>query len=180
MRVSKNTWLEDGSSDILDLVSNRINWVTGLNTFCKSDRMKEGKVEEFEYLQIANYGIGGHYGCHQDPMFVYKEPWDQLPKSLNKDNADIYITGDRMSTFMLYLSDVPRGGFTAFPRLGVSVPPTKGSAVFWHNIRRSGRSDMTMLHSGCPVLLGSKWVANKWVREAANIFHRKCTGHINI
>ena len=39
---------------------------------------------------------------------------------------------------------------------------------------------MAMLHGGCPVLLGSKWVANKWVREAANIFNRRCIGDINI
>ena len=72
-----------------------------------------------------------------------------------------------------------RGGNTAFPRLGIAVTPTKGAAVFWHNIKRSGRTDMAMLHGGCPVLLGSKWVANKWVREAANIYHRSCQGHIN-
>lgn len=69
---------------------------------------------------------------------------------------------------------------TAFPRLGVAVQPVRGSAVFWSNLKRSGRSDMAMLHGGCPVLLGSKWVANKWVREAANIFHRKCYGHVDV
>ena len=73
-----------------------------------------------------------------------------------------------------------KGGYTAFPRLGIAIPPSKGTAVFWYNIKRSGRSDMAMLHGGCPVLLGSKWVANKWVREAANIFNRRCIGEINI
>ena len=129
-------------------------------------------------MQIANYGIGGHYGNHQDPMYVYKEPQDVPPMNIEPPVGS-YTTGDRMSTFMLYLSEVPRGGYTAFARLGVAVPPTRGSAVFWNNIRRSGRSDMHMLHSGCPVLLGSKWVANKWVREFANMFHRKCTGHVD-
>ena len=112
-------------------------------------------------------------------MYVYKEPLDPLIHNVERKEG-YYVTGDRMSTYMMYLSDVPRGGYTAFPRLGVAVAPVKGSAVFWHNIKRSGRSDMTMLHSGCPVLLGSKWVANKWIREFANTFHRKCTGHINI
>ena len=74
---------------------------------------------------------------------------------------------------------MPKGGYTAFPRLGVAVAPTRGSAVFWHNIRRSGRSDMHMLHGGCPVLVGSKWVANKWIREWANAFKRKCVNHID-
>ena len=81
--------------------------------------------------------------------------------------------------YLNYSIQVPKGGYTAFPRLGVSVAPTRGSAVFWHNIRRSGRSDMHLLHGGCPVLVGSKWVANKWIREWANAFKRKCYGHIN-
>ena len=53
-------------------------------------------------FQIANYGIGGHYGTHQDPMFVYKEP-EYLAKLGDQEE---YVTGDRMATFMLYLSDV--------------------------------------------------------------------------
>merc|ERR1719367_1872408 len=81
--------------------------------------------------------------------------------------------------FRRYLSEVPLGGWTAFPRLGVAVQPRKGSAVYWHNLKRSGRSDMHMLHGGCPVILGSKWVTNKWIREFANAFHNKCVDHIN-
>ena len=37
-------------------------------------------------------------------MFVYKEP-DYMAK-LGKAEEDDYITGDRMATFMLYLSEV--------------------------------------------------------------------------
>ena len=37
-------------------------------------------------------------------MFVYKEP-DYMAK-LGKAEEDNYITGDRMATFMLYLSEV--------------------------------------------------------------------------
>ena len=59
---------------------------------------------QLQLLQIANYGIGGHYDTHQDSMFVYKEP-DYMAK-LGKAEEDDYITGDRMATFMLYLSEV--------------------------------------------------------------------------
>jgi len=52
-------------------------------------------------------------------MFVYKEP-DNL--AMSTDAGTNYITGDRMTTFMIYLSDVGRGGWTAFPRLGIRVP----------------------------------------------------------
>ena len=41
---------------------------------------------------------------HQDPMFVYKEP--SYMAKLGKGEEKDYITGDRMATFMLYLSDV--------------------------------------------------------------------------
>ena len=52
--------------------------------------------------QIATYGIGGHYGLHQDPMFLYKDA-DFMVKLGEQDD---YVTGDRMSTLMVYLSDV--------------------------------------------------------------------------
>jgi len=175
-RVSRNCWLKDFESSIVDKISARINWITGLQTTRPLDVHKEGKVEEYEPLQVANYGIGGFYECHQDPMFVYKEP-DFLVHSVEADPP--YVTGDRLGTFMMYLSEVPLGGWTAFPRLGVAVQPRKGSAVYWHNLKRSGRSDMHMLHGGCPVILGSKWVANKWIREFANAFHNKCVDNIN-
>ena len=55
-------------------------------------------------LQVANYGIGGFYESHQDPMFVYKEP-DFLVHSVQETNP-AYVTGDRLGTFMLYLSEV--------------------------------------------------------------------------
>lgn len=157
MRVSRNCWIKDFESGHVDKISPRINWITRLQTTRPLDVHREGKEEEYEHLQIANYGIGGHYQSHQDPMFVYKEPGFLVYSVEHKDSPP-YVTGDRLATFMLYLSDVPKGGWTAFPRLGIAVPPSKGSAVFWFNIKRSGKSDMAMLHGGCPVVLGSKWV----------------------
>ena len=173
LRLSENAWIEDGKYPLVDKISERTNWITGLQTSKKYDKHGEGKKEEYEYLQLARYGIGGYYDVHQDPLFVYKDP-NFIAKSIESTGPSSYNTGDRMSTLMFYLSDVTKGGYTAFPRLGVFSPPVKGSALFWHNIKRSGWSDMAMLHGGCPVLLGSKVVANKWVREVANIFHRKC------
>jgi prolyl 4-hydroxylase len=59
----------------------------------------------------------------------------------------------------LQLSDVEKGGATVFPYLKLRVKPKKGSAVFWYNLKHSGHNEPYTLHSGCPVLLGSKWVA---------------------
>ncbi len=106
MRVSRNCWVKDGESDLVDSLSPRLNWITGLQTSWKLDKFDEGREEEYEHLQIANYGVGGHYNVHQDPMFVYKEP-DFMAYSVETIKGQTpYITGDRLATFMLYLSDV--------------------------------------------------------------------------
>ncbi|XP_040565364.1 prolyl 4-hydroxylase subunit alpha-2 [Lepeophtheirus salmonis] len=175
MRISSHVWIPDGMLSIVDKISEKIENVIGLRSMAQLD--PEAKKEEYEMLQVANYGLGGHYDCHHDSMFIYKEP-QFIPKSVEETQSP-YITGDRMSTFMIYLSDVQKGGNTAFPRLGVATSPRKGSAVFWHNIKRSGRSDMHMIHGACPVVMGSKWVANKWIREVANIFRRPCIKDID-
>lgn len=73
-----------------------------------------------EELQVVNYGIGGHYEPHFD--FARREEKDAF-KSLG--------TGNRIATWLNYMSDVEVGGATVFPILGVTVWPRKGSAAFW-------------------------------------------------
>lgn len=70
--------------------------------------------------------------------------------------------------------DVEKGGGTVFPYLKLKIPPTKGSAAFWYNLKPSGFKDFFTVHSGCPVLLGSKWVMNKWITSVGQEFRRKC------
>ncbi|CAG2162076.1 unnamed protein product [Oppiella nova] len=67
----------------------------------------------------------------------------------------------RIGTWINYLSDVEAGGAIVFPLLNVTVWPTKYSAIFWHNLHKSGQLDGQTLHSGCPVLVGHKWIATK-------------------
>ena len=43
------------------------------------------------------------------------------------------------------------------------VHPRKGSAAFWFNLDRRGFRDQRLIHGGCPILKGSKWILNKWI-----------------
>jgi len=74
------------------------------------------------------------------------------------------------------MSDVEKGGHTAFPYLKIRIPAAavKGTAAFWYNLKASGESEYFTRHAGCPVLLGSKWVANKWIHEYGQEFRRPC------
>ncbi|CAG7833470.1 unnamed protein product [Allacma fusca] len=49
-----------------------------------------------------------------------------------------------------------------------------GSAVIWHNLLSDGTADEATWHGACPVLLGEKWVMNKWVESIHQILTRKC------
>uniref|UniRef100_A0A674MTX6 procollagen-proline 4-dioxygenase n=1 Tax=Takifugu rubripes TaxID=31033 RepID=A0A674MTX6_TAKRU len=72
------------------------------------------------------------------------------------------------------MSEVQAGGATVFTDIGASVSPKKGSAVFWYNLHPSGDGDYRTRHAACPVLLGNKWVSNKWIHERGQEFRRRC------
>merc|ERR1712123_454247 len=55
LRLSQNAWIEDGQHPLVDKISQRINWITGLQTSKKYDKHGEGKKEEYEYLQLGSY-----------------------------------------------------------------------------------------------------------------------------
>jgi len=109
-----------------------------------------------ESFQIANYGLGGQYSEHLDPRGI----WEGIPA---EPEGFTTKTGDRLSTVMVYLADVEAGGATSFPLTGIRIPVQKGTAAFWINMLKSGYRDKLTVHGGCPVLLGSKWITNKWV-----------------
>uniref|UniRef100_A0AAY4CD52 procollagen-proline 4-dioxygenase n=1 Tax=Denticeps clupeoides TaxID=299321 RepID=A0AAY4CD52_9TELE len=150
-RVSKSAWLEGEEDPVIDRVNQRIEDVTGLS------------VATAELLQVANYGVGGQYEPHFD--FSRKDEPDAF-KSLG--------TGNRVATFLNYMSDVEAGGATVFPDFGAAIWPRKGTAVFWYNLFRSGEGDYRTRHAACPVLVGSKWVSNKWIHERGQEFRRPC------
>ena len=70
-----------------------------------------------------------------------------------------------MATMMGWLKDVEVGGATAFADPGheILVWPRRGSAAFWFNLDKKGFRDRRLLHGGCPIIKGSKWILNKWL-----------------
>ncbi|XP_059177301.1 prolyl 4-hydroxylase subunit alpha-1-like isoform X3 [Physella acuta] len=151
-RISKSAWLKGDEHPVIQKVNNRMEAITGL------------EMSTAEELQIANYGLGGHYEPHFD--FARKEEKDAF-KSLG--------TGNRIATFLNYMSDVEAGGATVFPYIGLKLFPKKGNAAFWFNLRKNGEGIYNTRHAACPVLVGTKWVANKWIHERGQEFRRPCS-----
>ncbi|KAH8383446.1 hypothetical protein KR009_008674 [Drosophila setifemur] len=147
-RVSKNAWLAYESHPTMGEMLRDLKDTTGLDTtFC-------------EQLQVANYGVGGHYEPHWD---FFRDP--------NHYPAE---EGNRIATAIFYLSDVEQGGATAFPFLNFAVKPQLGNVLFWYNLHRSSDMDYRTKHAGCPVLKGSKWIGNVWIHEVTQTFARPC------
>ncbi|XP_045113671.1 prolyl 4-hydroxylase subunit alpha-1-like isoform X2 [Portunus trituberculatus] len=150
-RISKSSWLKAEDSEVVWTVNERVAAITGLN------------MNTAEELQVANYGLGGHYEPHFD--YARREEKDAF-KSLG--------TGNRIATFLFYMSDVEAGGATVFPQINLSLWPKKGAAAFWHNLHPNGEGDELTRHAACPVLVGTKWVSNKWIHERGQEFRRPC------
>jgi hypothetical protein len=81
--------------------------------------------------------------------------------------------GERLTTFMIYLSDV-EAGHTVFSTLGLFIKPKAGDAAFWFNLDSRGIYDSRNFHLGCPVLYGNKWIANKWVKWSDQMWNYPC------
>ncbi|XP_074496631.1 prolyl 4-hydroxylase subunit alpha-3 isoform X3 [Sebastes fasciatus] len=129
-RISKSAWLKGSAHPTVVKLDRKISMLTGLNV----------KHPYGEYLQVVNYGIGGHYEPHFDHATSPSSPVFKLK------------TGNRVATLMIYKA-----------------------AIFWWNLHRNGRGDADTLHAGCPVLIGDKWVANKWIHEHGQEFQHRCS-----
>jgi prolyl 4-hydroxylase len=111
-------------------------------------------VENGEGLQVLRYGPGGHSAPH----------FDFLIPSNTANEASLTRSGQRMSTLIVYLNDVPQGGETVFPAIGLSVAPRRGNAVYFEYANSRQQLDGKSLHAGAPVIEGKKWAMTKWVR----------------
>ena len=86
----------------IERIYQRVGDVTGLS------------MTTSEELQVSNYGMGGHYEPHFD--FARREE--------SKAFASLG-TGNRIATWLFYVSDVDLGGATVFPSLDMTLWPKK-------------------------------------------------------
>ncbi|OVA17074.1 Oxoglutarate/iron-dependent dioxygenase [Macleaya cordata] len=118
-----------------------------------------------EAFNILRYEIGQRYLSHHDAF----NPAEYGPQK-----------SQRIASFLLYLSDVEEGGETMFPFengsnmnigydyekcIGLKVKPRQGDGLLFYSLFPNGTIDQISLHGSCPVIVGQKWVATKWIRD---------------
>jgi len=77
---------------------------------------------------------------------------------------EVQLSGNRICTAMLYLSDVEEAGETHFTYFKTKVKPKIGRLLVFKNIV-DGKINTDTIHEAIPVKKGVKWVLIKWIRE---------------
>jgi prolyl 4-hydroxylase len=101
--------------------------------------------------------VGQEYKVHGDYFPAGVHYWPLMQRT----------GGQRVWTTMIYLCDVEDGGETYFPRLGLKVPPRRGTLLIWNNMLTDGSPNGDTYHAALPVVRGRKYVMTRWFRERA-------------
>eukprot|EP00933_Yihiella_yeosuensis_P074624 TRINITY_DN8359_c0_g4_i1.p1 TRINITY_DN8359_c0_g4~~TRINITY_DN8359_c0_g4_i1.p1 ORF type:complete len:342 (-),score=49.89 TRINITY_DN8359_c0_g4_i1:280-1305(-) len=108
--------------------------------------------QNFESMEFLKYGPGQHYVPHPDAGTIDAEP------------PSMRGAGLRVMTVFFYLSNVEKGGETAFPKANLKVLPEKGKIVIWANVLENiWKPRGSAEHAALPVKKGLKIAANFWV-----------------
>jgi hypothetical protein len=115
-------------------------------------------IENIEPFQVLRYEHGQKYEPH----------FDYFPVGTPGQVEAVKMGGQRLITLFVYMStlDDGAGGETVFPELGMEFKPIKSDAVYWYDMDVNLVEDSRTLHGGKPVLNGTKWGLNIWIREA--------------
>lgn len=92
-RTSHTAWFSSDSNELVDRIAKRIEAVTGLSM--------DMTRSHSELMQVANYGMGGHYTPHYDYLIVDRHPEER--NTAHVEDRDIFA-GDRTATLMFYVS----------------------------------------------------------------------------
>ena len=137
IRTSSGMFFEENESPLITEIENRISTLMHV------------PISHAEGLQVLHYEPGQEFKEHYDFFGA------SSPSSHN----------NRISTLIIYLNDVEEGGETTLPRLGITVKPVKGSAIYFEYFYNNQELNELTLHSGKPVIRGEKWVATQWMRK---------------
>lgn len=142
-RTSMNASFARGETPLIQSIEQRIanliNW----------------EVDKGEPIQVLRYQNGGEYKAH----------YDWFDPNTAGGQKNIGKAGQRVGTFLMYLSEVEAGGATRFPSLNFEVRPKAGMALYFADLLPTGEPDTLSLHSSVPVVTGTKYLATKWLRE---------------
>jgi len=147
-RTSKTCYFLD-SNELINNIESRICRTLGIN-----NRFSEK-------IQGQKYEVGQEFKLHSD----YFDPY------VLKENKS--INGQRTWTFMIYLNNVKRGGYTSFPNAFISTKPVTGTAVIWNNLNNNHEINTFSKHHGMPILQGEKYILTKWFKETETTFSIK-------
>lgn len=142
-RTSRGAFIDVGATPLVAALEARIAKITGI------------PVSHGEALQVLHYGHTEQY----QPHFDFFEPLTDV------DRANLVQPGNRVGTFLFYLSEVEEGGSTYFPKLDLAIHPKPGQALWFRYLSDDGVIDYRSEHAGLPVTKGEKWLATKWLRE---------------
>ncbi|MFC5474044.1 2OG-Fe(II) oxygenase [Paraherbaspirillum soli] len=143
VRTSRGAWLPEDADALLPIVNRRLAQLTGW------------PQENGEDLHLLNYSVGGEYKPHHD-YFPFTEAGSQVHLARG---------GQRTATLIVYLNDVEEGGATVFPKLGLSLQPRRGHAVYFEYTNSLNQVNPLCLHGGSPVVSGEKWIVTKWYHQ---------------
>jgi prolyl 4-hydroxylase len=111
-------------------------------------------IENHEAIHVIRYNPGGHY----------KDHYDYFPLIDEVNKSHLLRGGQRVKTCIFYLNEAYAGGATYFPYLQRVVVPQTGKLIIWDNVIQ-GELNKESLHSGLPVVEGTKYIATVWIRE---------------
>lgn len=139
-RSNSETSFDIETSDVvLSLLQDRIARASGV------------PVEHFEVGKVLHYKPGQTFMRHSD----FLQPGM---------HEEIEARGQRVATFLTYLSDDYDGGETEFTEVGFKFKARKGDALMFVNVDVNGAPDPMSMHAGLPPTRGEKWVLSLWLR----------------
>ena len=142
-RTSEMAFIQRGEAEVAERIERRLAALAHWPAECG------------EPFQLQKYGSTQEYRPH----------FDWLDPDSGGHRSHLQRGGQRLATFILYLSDVEQGGGTVFPGIGLEVFPKKGNALWFLNTDANHQPDRQTLHGGAPVVSGTKIIANKWLRQ---------------